>query len=85
MKVKHLLTIGYVGLLGPYLQHVISTFNTCSRGPTHRYLTDTGGAYNLGGVGLPNHTPRPSQLAILRFPLRDLLGLRLTNQALPLN
>jgi hypothetical protein len=85
MKVKHLLTIGYVGLLGPYLQHVISTFNTCSRGPTHRYLTNTGGAYNLGGVSLPNHTPRPSQLAILLFPLRDLLGLKLTNQTLPLN
>jgi hypothetical protein len=24
----------YVGLLGPYLQHVISIFNTCSRGQT---------------------------------------------------
>jgi hypothetical protein len=47
----------YIGLLGPYHQHVINTFNTCSRGPTHWSLTDTGGGYNLGGAGLPHHTP----------------------------
>jgi hypothetical protein len=35
----------YIGLLGPYLQHVISTFNTCSKGATTaRSLTDTDGA-----------------------------------------
>jgi hypothetical protein len=50
--------ICYISLLGPYHQHVISTFNTCSWGPTHRSLTDTGGGYNLGGVGLPHRTPR---------------------------
>jgi hypothetical protein len=49
-----------LGLLGPYHQHGISTFNTCSRGPTHRSLTDTSGCYNLWGAGLPHHTPRPS-------------------------
>jgi hypothetical protein len=27
-------------------QHAIGTFNTCSWGPTHRSLTDTGGGYN---------------------------------------
>jgi hypothetical protein len=42
-------------------------FNTCSWGPTHRSLTDTGRAYNLGGTGLPHHTPRPSQPTVLRF------------------
>jgi hypothetical protein len=41
-------------------QHAIGTFNTCSRGPTHWSLTDTGGDYNLGGAGLPHTTPRPS-------------------------
>jgi hypothetical protein len=28
-KVKHLLAASYIGLLGPYLHHVISTLNTC--------------------------------------------------------
>jgi hypothetical protein len=27
-------------------QHAIGIFNTCSQGPTHRSLTDTGGSYN---------------------------------------
>jgi hypothetical protein len=60
--------IAYIGLIGAYLQHVISTFNTCSQGPTHLSSIDTGEGYNLGGVGLPNHTSRPSQMTALRFP-----------------
>jgi hypothetical protein len=40
-----------LGLLGPYHRHAIGTFNTCSRGPTEWSLIDTGGGYNLGGVG----------------------------------
>jgi hypothetical protein len=56
-KAKHMSTTSYIGLLGPYLQHVISIFNTCSRGPTHRSLIDTDGGYNLGGIGLPHVTP----------------------------
>jgi hypothetical protein len=43
MKAKHPLTTNYIGLLGPYLQHIINTFNTCSRGLTHQSLIDTGG------------------------------------------
>jgi hypothetical protein len=58
----------YIDLLGPYLQHVIGTFNTCSRGLTHQSLTDTGGSYNLGGAGFPHHSLRPSQPTLLRFP-----------------
>jgi hypothetical protein len=50
-----------LGLLGSYHQYAISTFHTCSRRPTHRSLIDTRGGYNLGGVGLLHHTPRPSQ------------------------
>jgi hypothetical protein len=38
---------------GPITPATIGTFNTCSRGPTHRSLTDTGGGYNLGGASLP--------------------------------
>jgi hypothetical protein len=49
-----------LGLLGPYHQHVIGTFNTFSRVPTHRSLNDTGGGYNLGGAVFPHTTPRPS-------------------------
>jgi hypothetical protein len=57
-----------LGLLCPYHQHVIGTFNTCLRGSTHRSLTDTGGGYNLRGVGLPHHTPQPFQPMVLHFP-----------------
>jgi hypothetical protein len=35
-----------LGLLDPYHQHAIGTFNTYSRGPTHRSLTDTGRGYH---------------------------------------
>jgi hypothetical protein len=38
-RVKHLLSTGYIGLLGPHLQHVISTFNTCSCITTPRSLS----------------------------------------------
>jgi hypothetical protein len=48
-----------LGLPGPYHQHTIGTFNTCSRGPTERSLIDTGEGYNLGGAGLP-HTHSPT-------------------------
>jgi hypothetical protein len=52
---------------GSIYQHAIGTLNACSRGPTHRFLTDTGrgGGYNLGGAGFPHHTLRPSQSAVL--------------------
>jgi hypothetical protein len=39
-------------LLGPYHQHAIGTFNTCSQGPTHQSLTDSGGGYNLGDADI---------------------------------
>jgi hypothetical protein len=57
-----------LGLLGPYHQHAIRIFNTCSWGLTHRSLTDIGGGYNLKGASLPYHTPRPSQPMVLHFP-----------------
>jgi hypothetical protein len=74
---------GYIGLLCPYLQHVISMFNTWSRGSTYRSLTDTGRDYNLEGAGFRHHSPRPSQPTVLRFPLRAPPGLRLTIQPNP--
>jgi hypothetical protein len=56
-----------LGLLGPYLWHVIGTFNTCSRVPTPRSLIDTGEGYNLGGVSFPRITSWPSQPMVLHF------------------
>jgi hypothetical protein len=72
-----------LGLLGTYHQHTIGTFNTCSWGPTHRSLTDTGGSYNLRGAGFPHTTLRPSQPVISPFHLRAPPGLRLSNNSLP--
>jgi hypothetical protein len=57
-----------LGLSDPYLRHVISTFNTYSRGPTHQSLTDTCGGYNLGGADFSHLPPRPSQPTVLQFP-----------------
>jgi hypothetical protein len=59
-----------LGLPSSYHRHAIVTFNTCSRGPTHRSLTDTGGGYSLEGVGFPHTTPQPSQLTVSPFHLR---------------
>jgi hypothetical protein len=56
-------------LTEPISPYAIGTFSTCSWGPTHRSLTDTGGGYNLGGADLrPHTTPRPSQPAVSTFP-----------------
>jgi hypothetical protein len=55
-----------LGLPGPYHRHAIGTFNTCSRGSTHRSLTDTDGATNLEvpayHIPLPD---LPNQLSLL--------------------
>jgi hypothetical protein len=72
-----------VGLLDPYHQHVISTFNTCSRGLTHRSLTNTGGGYSLEGAGFSQTTPWPSQPMIFTFHLRAPASLRLSINSLP--
>jgi hypothetical protein len=65
------------------LDTVHNTFNTCSRGPTHRSLTDTGGCYSLGGADFPHTTPRPSQPAVSTFHLRAPPDLRLSIKSLP--
>jgi hypothetical protein len=52
-----------LGLSDPYHRHAIDTFNTCSWGPTEWSLIDTGGGYNIRGVGSP-HTHSPT------FPTR---------------
>jgi hypothetical protein len=67
-KVKTSINSRLLGLPGPYHRHAIGVFNTCSRGPTERSLTDTGRGYNLGGADLPQPTPRPSQPAVSPFP-----------------
>jgi hypothetical protein len=85
MKPKHLLMICYISFLGPYLQHVISTFNTCSRGLTHWSLTDIGGAtilevpaYHITLPDLPNRWSSS-------FHLRASPSLRLNIQQLTID
>jgi hypothetical protein len=51
-----------------YHRHAIGAFNTYSRGPTYRSLTDTGGGYNVGDVGLPHITSWLFQPAVSTFP-----------------
>jgi hypothetical protein len=41
-----------LGLSGSYHRYTIDTFNTCSRVPTPRSLTDTGGGYHIGNLGI---------------------------------
>jgi hypothetical protein len=79
-KAKTSINSRLLGLPGPYHRHVIGMFNTCSRGPTHRSLTDTGGGYNLGGADLPHTTPWPSQPTISTFHLRALPGLQFNQE-----
>jgi hypothetical protein len=72
-----------LGLLGAYHQLAIDTFNTCSRGPTHRSLIDTGEGYNLGGADFSHATPRPFQPAVSPFHLRAPPDLKLSINSLP--
>jgi hypothetical protein len=52
-----------LGLPGPYHRHVIGTFNTCSRVPTPRFLTDTGEGYHIENLGIATtlSPPFPSE------------------------
>jgi hypothetical protein len=70
-------------LLDTYHQHAIGMFNNCSRGPTHRYLTDTGGGYCLGGVGFSHTTLWPSKPTVFPFHLRAPHDLRLSINSSP--
>jgi hypothetical protein len=70
-----------LGLLDTYHHLETCTFNPCSPGPTHRSLTNTGEGYNLGGVGFPHTTLRPSQSVVSPFHLRALPDLQF-NQTL---
>jgi hypothetical protein len=58
-----------LGLPGPYHWHVIGTFNTCSRVPTHRSLTDTGGGYHIETLRIATALPRPSLSRVSLIPL----------------
>jgi hypothetical protein len=57
-----------LGLPDSYLRHAIGTFNTYSRGPTHRSLTDTSKGYNHvrapSGLRLSNLNIASSEKAI---------------------
>jgi hypothetical protein len=69
-----------LGLLGPYHRHAIGMFNTCSRGLTHRSLTNTGRGYNLEGAGFPHTTHQPSQPMVFTFHLRAPPGLQFNHK-----
>jgi hypothetical protein len=55
-----------LGLPGPYHRHAIGTFNTCSRVPTPKSLTDTGGGYHIENLGIATtlSLPFPSKGSI---------------------
>jgi hypothetical protein len=71
-KAKTSINSKLLGLPSPYHRHAIGTFTTCSWGPTHQSLTDTGGGYNLRGAGFRRTTPWPSQPSVSPFHLRAL-------------
>jgi hypothetical protein len=83
MKVKHLLTIAYINLLGTYYQYAIDMFNTCWGRATHRSLTDIVEGYNLAGAGLPTPLPDLPNRWSYTFHLIAVPGLRLSIQTLP--
>jgi hypothetical protein len=64
-------------------QYAIGTFNTCSWGPTHRSLNDTGGDTSLEVSAFHITTPDLPNRRSSAFHLRALPGLRLSNQSLP--
>jgi hypothetical protein len=70
-----------LGLSGPYHRHAIDTFNTCSWGPTERFLINTGGGYNLEGAGLSCTHSSTFWTSGTHFSLVALPGLHF-NQAL---
>jgi hypothetical protein len=65
-----------LGLLGPYHRYAIGTFNTCSRGPTHRSLTDTGGGCSLEDIDFSHTTFRSFQPTVSPLHLRAPSGLQ---------
>jgi hypothetical protein len=44
-----------------YISNIWSVRSTCSWESTNQSLTDTDEGYHLGGLGLPHHSPHPSQ------------------------
>jgi hypothetical protein len=56
-----------------YVQYLLA-------GAIHRSLTDTGGGYNLEGVGLPHTTHRSSQPAVSTFHLWSPLSLQFNHK-----
>jgi hypothetical protein len=58
-----------LGLPTPYHQYAIGTFNTCSRVPTPRSLTDAGGGYHTETSEKPHQFAHPSLPSIPLVPL----------------
>jgi hypothetical protein len=73
-----------LGLLSPYHQYAIGTFNTCSRGPTERSLINTGGgattlevtAFHVPLPDLPDQMSPLSPSGPARSPFKQVLTTR---------
>jgi hypothetical protein len=67
-----------LGFLGPYHQYAIGIFNTCSRGPTERSLTDTCEGLQPWRCRLSTYHSSTFPTNYLPFPLVAPPGLHLT-------
>jgi hypothetical protein len=59
-------------------------FNTCSRVPTPRPLTDTGECYHIENLRIATTLSHPSLLRVPLIPLMAPPGLRISTQHLPI-
>jgi hypothetical protein len=61
-----------LGLPDPYQRHAVGTFNTCSRVPTPRSLTDTGRGYHIENPGIATtlspHFPSEGSTDLPKWP-----------------
>jgi hypothetical protein len=57
-----------LGLPGPYHQHAIGTFNTCSWVPTTRSLTDTGEGYHIENLRIATTLSLPFPYEVFTDP-----------------
>jgi hypothetical protein len=71
-----------LGLSGPYHRPAIGTFNTCSRVPTLRSLTDTGGGYHIENLRIATSLSPPFPSEGSTDPPIAPPGLRLSKQHL---
>jgi hypothetical protein len=72
-----------LALPGPYHRYVIGKFNTCSRVPTPRPLTNTARGYHIENLRIATTLSPPFPFEGSTDPLMAPLGVRLSIQHLP--